>query len=82
MESIPQPPTTSMLLLLDPAQEKPIPYVRPGLLLANGNAPRSTSVAIVGGEAWMGFSFQIPWCEEHGVIRFIAAARQRFVQND
>lgn len=77
-----QPPSTPMLILFDPNQAKPIPYVRPGQLLANGKPPRSTSITIVGGESWMAFSFQIPWCEAHGIIRFIAAARQRFAQND
>jgi hypothetical protein len=77
-----QPPMTPMLLLLDPGQPKPIPYVRPGVMLANGKAPRSTSNVIVGGESWMGFSFNIPWTEERGIISFIAAARQRFAQNE
>lgn len=74
------PATTSMLLVFDPAQAKPIPYVAPGQLLANGGAPRSTSVQVVGGESWMHFSFNIPWTENEGIIRFIAIARQRFAQ--
>jgi hypothetical protein len=77
-----QPSTTPILLVLDPAQPKPIPYVRPGQLLANGKAPRSTSITMVGGEPWMQFSFNIPWEEQHGMLRFIAAARQRFAQNE
>ena len=77
-----QPTTTSMLLVFDPAAEKPDAYVLPGQLLSNGRPPRSTSAQIIGGEAWMQFSFNIPWMEDAGVIRFIAAARQRFAQND
>lgn len=77
-----QPPGTAMLLVLDPGQPKPMPYVQPGQLLANGMAPKSTSVALVGGESWMQYSFNIPWSEEHGIVRFIAAARQRFAQNE
>jgi hypothetical protein len=77
-----RPSTTPMLLVLDPAAEKPIPYVQPGQLVVNGRAPRSTSVQMVGGESWMQFSFNIPWTEEAGIIRFITAARQRFAQND
>lgn len=77
-----KPPTTAMLLVFDPATAKPAVYVQPGQLLANGRAPRSTSTVLVGGESWLQFSFNIPWSEQHGVRRFIAAARQRFAQND
>ena len=77
-----QPARTPMLIVFDPGQAKPTPYVQPGQLLANGRAPRSTSTQIVGGESWMQFSFNIPWAEGHGIIRFIAAARQRFAEND
>jgi len=77
-----QPTSTPLLIVFDPDQAKPIPYVRPGQLLANGRAPRSASIQIVGGESWMQFSFNIPWAEEHGITRFIASARQRFAQND
>lgn len=77
-----RPPTTSMLLAFDPGQEKPIPYVQPGQLLANGGAPRSASTQIVGGESWLQFSFNVPWTEGDSIIRFVAAARQRFAQND
>lgn len=75
-----RPATTSMLLVFDPAQAKPIPYVAPSQLLANGGTPRSTSVQVVGGESWMHFSFNIPWTENEGIIRLIAIARQRFAQ--
>lgn len=77
-----QPAKTPMLLVLDPALEKPIPYIGPGQLLASGRTPRSTSTQIIGGESWMQFSFNIPWTEDAGIIRFIAAARQRFAQSD
>lgn len=77
-----RPPTTPMLIVFDPDQPKPIPYVQPGQLLANGRAPRSTSTQIVGGESWMQFSFNIPWAESQSIIRFVTAARQRFAQND
>jgi len=77
-----KPATTPMLLVFDPEQPKPSVYVQPGQLLANGKAPRSASTVLVGGESWMQFSFQIPWEEHHGIRRFIAAARQRFAQDD
>ena len=77
-----QPKETPMLLVFNLAQPKPLPYVQPGQLLANGRTPRSSSVQLVGGESWLQFSFNIPWTEEDGIMRFIAAARQRFAQND
>jgi hypothetical protein len=77
-----QPPTTPMMLVLDPSQPKPLPYVQTEQLLRNGKAPRSTSAVIVGGESWMQFSFNIPWEEPNGIMRFVAAARQRFAQDD
>lgn len=77
-----QPSTTPMLLVLDPDQEKPLPYVQPGQLLANGRAPRSASTQMVGGESWMQFSFNISWVEGDSIMRFVTAARQRFAQND
>jgi hypothetical protein len=77
-----KPASTPMMLLFDSSQAKPMCYVQPGQLLSNGRAPRSTSIAMVGGESWLQFSFNIPWEETHGITRFIAAARQRFVQND
>lgn len=76
------PPSTPLLLVFDPAQPKPLPYVQPKQLLANGMTPKSTSIAVVGGESWLQFSFNIPWEERHGIVRFIAAARQRFAQNE
>ena len=76
------PRSTPVLLVLDPGQPKPLAYVQSGQLLANGKAPRSTSSVLVGGESWMQFSFNVPWEEQHGIVRFLAAARQRFVQND
>lgn len=77
-----RPPTTPMLVVFDPGQPKPQVYVQPDQLLANGKTPKSTSVALIGGESWLQFSFNIPWAEQHGIVRFLAAVRQRFAQND
>ena len=76
-----KPRTTPLMLVLDPSQPKPLPYVQPGQLLRNGNSPRNASSVMVGGESWMQFSFNIPWEEKHGIVRFVAAARQRFYQD-
>jgi hypothetical protein len=76
------PPATPMLLLFDPAQPKPLVYVQPGQLLANGRVPKNSSTVLVGGEPWMQFSFNIPWAEGDSISRYIAAARQRFTQDE
>ena len=76
------PTSTPILVVLDPSQPKPVVYVRPGQLLANGKTPKSTSVVMVGGESWLQFSLNAPWEEGHGIRRFVAAARQRFTQDE
>src|SRR3954469_13691419 len=65
-----KPPTPPMLIVLDSGQPKPQLYLHPGQLLANGKAPKSTSSALVSGESWLQFSFNIPWGEQHGIMRF------------
>src|SRR5690349_6595390 len=77
-----RPASTPMLLVLDPRQPKPVPYVQPGQLLANGRTPNSSSTVLIGGEPWLQFSFNIPWEETYGITRFIAAARQSFAQHE
>ena len=77
-----RPPVTPMLLVFDPAQPKPLVYVQHGQLLANGRAPKNSSTDLVGGESWMKFSFNIPWAEGDDIMRFVAAARQRFSQDE
>ncbi len=77
-----RPPLTPMLLVFDPGQPKPLVYVQPGQLLANARVPKNSSTVLVGGEPWMQFSFNIPWTEGDSIKPFIAAARQRFTQDE
>ena len=77
-----RPEETAMLLAFDLSQPKPIPYVETGQLLANGKTPKSASTVMVGGESWLQYSFNIPWAEGVSIIRFVAAARQRFAQDE
>jgi hypothetical protein len=77
-----QPPQTKMLIVLDPAQPKPQVFVTPGQQLANGRLPKNSSNILIAGQTWMQFSFNIPWSEGDNAMRFIAAARQRFAQNE
>lgn len=77
-----RPLATPMLVVFEQSQAKPLVYVQPGQLLANGRVPKNSSTVLVGGESWMQFSFNIPWSEGDNIMRFIAAARQRFTQDE
>jgi hypothetical protein len=76
------PSHTAMLLVLDTAQPKPLIFVTPGQLLSNGRPSKNSSNIQIAGQTWMQFSFNIPWSTGDNVIRFVAAARQRFAQNE
>jgi hypothetical protein len=76
------PTRTKILLVLNPAQPKPLFYVSPGQTLSNGRLPKNSSNEIVAGESWMRFSFNIPWENGEGIIQFIASIRQRFAQSE
>jgi hypothetical protein len=77
-----RPPETTMLIVLDPGHPKPQVFVRPGQQLANGRPPKNNSNILIAGQTWMQFSFNIPWSDGDNIMRFIAAARQRFTQNE
>lgn len=76
------PPETTMLVVLDPGHPKPQVFVTPGQQLANGRLPKNNSNILIAGQTWMQFSFNIPWSDGDNIMRFIAAARQRFTQNE
>jgi hypothetical protein len=77
-----RPPETTMLVVLDPGHPKPQVFVTPGQQLANGRLPKNNSNILIAGQTWMQFSFNIPWSDGDNIMRFIAAARQRFTQNE
>jgi hypothetical protein len=77
-----QPPQTTMLVVLDPGHPKPQVFVTPGQHLANGRLPKNNSNILIAGQTWMQFSFNIPWSDGDNIMRFVAAARQRFAQNE
>lgn len=77
-----RPAKTTMLIVLDPGHPKPQVFVTPGQLLANGRLPKNNSNILIAGQTWMQFSFNIPWADGDNIMRFIAAARQRFAQNE
>jgi hypothetical protein len=77
-----RPPETTMLVVLDSGHPKPQVFVTPGQQLANGRLPKNNSNILIAGQTWMQFSFNIPWSDGDNIMRFIAAARQRFTQNE
>lgn len=77
-----QPPQTTMLVVLDPGHPKPQVFVTSGQQLANGRLPKNNSNILIAGQTWMQFSFNIPWSDGDNIMRFIAATRQRFAQNE
>lgn len=77
-----RPVNTNMLIVLDSGHPKPQVFVTPGQLLANGHLPKNNSNILIAGQTWMQFSFNIPWTDGDNIMRFIAAARQRFAQNE
>ncbi len=76
------PARTKILLVLNPAQPKPLFYVLPGQTLSNGRLPKNSSNEMVAGESWMRFSFNIPWDDGDVIIQFVASIRQRFAQSE
>jgi hypothetical protein len=76
------PAETTMLIVIDPGHPKPQLFVTPGQQLANGRLPKINSNILIAGQTWMQFSFNIPWSDGDNIMRFIAAARQRFIQNE
>lgn len=73
-----RPGTTDLLVVLDPAAPKPQHFVRPGQTLANGRPPKNSSTAVVGGESWMTFSYNVPYREGESLLRFVAILQNRF----
>jgi|PersoiStandDraft_1058852.scaffolds.fasta_scaffold71517_2 hypothetical protein len=77
-----RPQSTDVLLALDPGQPKPVHYVRPGQTLRNGQHPKNPTPTMVGGEAWMNFSWDFPYKEGDPLSRFVAMIQQRFAKNE
>lgn len=77
------PGHTPVLLRLQPGQERPEIFVKPGITVPNGIAPRSTSVVLIGGESWLQFSYTFPWDRnQHSLVQFVGAALRRFAKTE
>ncbi len=77
------PQSTPVLLVVRLGQATPEIYVKPGIKLANGRDPRSTSVVAIEGESWMQFSYQLSWDpNQHTIVQFIEGALRRFAKHE
>lgn len=72
------PASTPALLVIQEGQ-RPQLYLKVGIRLPNGVAPRSTSVVQVAGTERMQFSYSFPWDETtHTLVQFVEASLRRF----
>jgi hypothetical protein len=78
------PSATKVLVIVnEPGQDKPLVYVKPGIVFANGVVPRSTSIVQCAGEEWMQFSYNVPWDENtHSLSQFVAGNLNRFTKQE
>jgi hypothetical protein len=73
--------TTALLILQD--RQRPILHIKPGIHLANGAVPRSTSSVEVGGEEWLQFSYTFPYDQNtHTLVQFVEASLRRFAKTE
>jgi hypothetical protein len=73
--------TTGLLILQD--GQRPLFYVKPGIMLPNGVAPRSTSSVQVAGEEWMQFSYAFQWDEScNTLVQFVETSLRRFAKSE
>ncbi|MBK8229365.1 MAG: hypothetical protein IPK72_02010 [Candidatus Eisenbacteria bacterium] len=72
-----RPASTPVVVRLR-GKERPVVYVRKGIVCPSGEPPRSTSDELVEGEPWMRFSYAFPWQWKDGLLRFVLTSLLRF----
>ncbi len=76
------PGTTDFLLVLSPQQEAPVArYVKHPVTLASGNTPNYSS-ALVDGETWYTFSYNIRWNPSDPLYLYVESAMTRFAKTN
>jgi hypothetical protein len=74
-------PTITPALLVVKGEARPQLYVKPGIKVPNGIAPRSTSTVELHGEAWLQFSYTFPWeWGTHTLVQFVGSSLRRFAR--
>ncbi len=77
-----QPPSTPVLLLVEPGQSVPKVYVKPGIKLPNGANPDSTTVVNIEGESWLQFSYKLQTeASNYSWLSLVAAYLGRFAKD-
>lgn len=71
-----QPLSTGALVVLNPANAKPDFYLKQ-IPSIQGSQPQH-GTAVVGGDNWCTFSYNLRWDEEHTGVQFVEGMLRRF----
>ncbi len=71
-----QPASTEAMVVLDPAKAKPEFYIRV-IPSVRGSQPQH-GTAIVGGDNWCTYSYNLRWTEDHTAVQFVEGMLRRF----
>lgn len=71
-----EPASTTGLVAFDPSKGKPDFYVKV-IPAVRGTQPRHGN-ALVAGENWYTFSYNLRWTEEHTAVQFVEGMLRRF----
>ncbi len=76
-----QPPISEAMVGLDPSKAKPDLYLKVIPSVPNQGQP-SYGAAIVGGNSWCTFSFNLQWDEaKHTAVQFVEGMLRRFARH-
>ena len=71
-----QPASTEALVVFDPAKAKPDFYLR--VIPSIRGAQPQHGTAMVGGDNWRSYSYNLRWTEEHTAVQFVEGMLRRF----
>ena len=71
-----QPASTEALVVFDPAKAKPDFYLR--VIPSIRGAQPQHGTAMVGGDNWCSYSYNLQWTEEHTAVQFVEGMLRRF----
>jgi hypothetical protein len=71
-----QPESTEALVALDPTKAKPDFYIR--VVPATRGTQPQYGTAVIGGDNWCTYSFNLRWTEDHTALQFVEGMLRRF----
>jgi hypothetical protein len=71
-----QPGSTEALVAFDPAKAKPDFYIK--VIPSMRGAQPQHGTAVVGGDNWCTFSYNLSWTEDHTAVQFVEGMLRRF----